>query len=93
MLIPGPEASGPLPGLGHRPQCSLFLAHLANQADRALEQDPPAVRGVTFVEQDLVRDELVLLAGLEQLGQLWIGQPGEDRQGAEVLEAHQIVAR
>ena len=93
VLVPGPEAAGPLPRLGHRPQCCLLLPHLADEADGALEQDPPGVRGAAFVEQDLVRDELVLLAGLEQLGQLLIGEPVEDRQGAKVLEAHQIVAR
>ena len=75
------------------PSSVLLLPHLANQADGALEQDPPGVRGTTLVEQDVVRDELVLLAGLEQLGQLFIGEPVEDRQGAKVLEAHQIVAR
>jgi hypothetical protein len=66
------------------------------EVDGAVEENPPVVRVLAFVEQlDAVFDPY-LVARLGQLRELVVGQAGEQAERAKVVEAHRaesIVAR
>jgi hypothetical protein len=59
----------------------------------ALEQHPPEVRGLTLAEQVHPGLDPDLAAAIDQLGELLVAQAAEDAQGAELVDAYQIVAR
>ena len=59
--------------------------------DLSLEQHPPAVRRVALFEDLLTLDEGELLAGLEELAELRVGQPVEDEHLAQVADVHHMV--
>jgi len=71
----------------------LLSAHVADEVHGALHQDPPVLRGRPAVPQDVAVTERDLGAVPDQFLQLLVGQPGEDVQTAQVLQAHQTVAR
>ena len=66
---------------------------MADEVDGAVDEHPPEVGVLALAEQldaGLDRD---LGAALDQLGELLVGQAVEEAERAEVVDAHQIVAR
>ena len=66
---------------------------MADEVDRPVDEHPPEVGVLALVEQldpGLDRD---LGAALDQLGELVVGEAVEEAERAELVDAHQIVAR
>lgn len=93
MLIPGAEPAGPAAGYVHPRHHQVLAADAADEVDGALDQHPPEVCLLALAEQLRSGLDGHLGAGFDQLGELPVGQALENRQGAELLDPHQIVAR
>ena len=93
VLVPGAEPAGPAARHVHPGDDGVLAADVADEVDGAVDQHPPEVGVLALAEQldaGLDRD---LGAALDQLGELVVGQAVEDAQRAELVDAHQIVAR
>ena len=94
MLVPGPEPAGPAARHVHPADHRVLAADVADQLDRAVEQDPPAVGVVAFAEQlDTRARSRTSARARDQLAELLVGQAVEDVERLELVEPHQIVAR
>ena len=93
VLVPGPEAARPLAGDLHGREHRLLVPDPAHQVDVAVEQQPPVVSRPALVEEPLPLLEDQLLPVGRQLGDLLVAEPVEEREAAEVVVQHQIVAR
>ena len=93
LLVPGAEPAGPATGHVHPPDHVVLAAEVAYELDGSVDEHEPEVRVLALVEQGDAGLDPQLGAGLDQLGQLVVGQPVEEVERAEVVDAHQIVAR
>ena len=93
MLVPGAEPAGPATRHVHPADHGVLAADVADQVDGAVDQHPPEVRVLALAEQLDPGLDPHLGAAREQLGELVVGQAVEDAQRAQVVDAHQIVAR
>ena len=66
---------------------------MADQVDGTVDEHPPVVGGLALVEQLDPGLDADLGAALDQLGELLVAQTVEDAERAELVDAHQIVAR
>jgi hypothetical protein len=92
MVVPGLEPAGPSPRRVH-PADHDLLAATPHDVDGTVYQHPPVVRVFSLVPQVDARLHFDLGAAPHELAQLLVGQPVEEADRAEVLDAHQIVAR
>ena len=93
MLVPGAEPAGPAAGHVHPGDHRVLAADVADEVDGAVDEQPPEVRVLALAEQLDPGLDADLGAGLGQLGELLVAQAVEDRQRAELVGAHQMVAR
>jgi len=93
VLVPGPEAAGPAAGHVHPGDHGVLAADVADEVDGPVDQQPPEIGAFALAEQVDPGLHGDLGAALGQLGELPVGQAVEDGQEAQVVEAHQIVAR
>jgi hypothetical protein len=93
VLVPGAEPAGPAARHVHPRDHGVLAADVADEVDGALDEQPPEVRVLPLAEQVDPGLDADLGAALDQLGQLRVGQAVEDGQGAELVGAHQMVAR
>jgi hypothetical protein len=66
---------------------------VADQVDGAVDQQPPEVGVGALTEQLDPGLDADLGAAPDQLGELVVAEAVEDRQRAQLVDAHQIVAR
>jgi len=64
---------------------------VAKQIDRALQQQPPEISRPRLGEQFVTGVEVDFLAHREQFAQLIIGQPVEQGDGTQSVDAHQLI--
>jgi hypothetical protein len=93
VLVPGPEPAGPAARHVHPGHHRVLAADAADQVDGPGDQHPPEVGRLALAEQLGPGLDGHLGAAGGQLGQLPVGQAVEDGQAAQVLGAHQTVAR
>jgi hypothetical protein len=93
VLIPGAETAGPAARHVHPRDHGILAAVVADEIDGTVDQHPPEVRVLTLVKQFDPGLDANLGAALDQFSELLVGQAVEDAQRAELVDAHQIVAR
>jgi hypothetical protein len=93
VLVPGAEAAGPAAGHVHPGDNGVLAADVADEVDGAGDQHPPEVGVLALAEQVDAGLDADLGPALGQLAELVVGQAVEDGQRAELVDAHQIVAR
>jgi hypothetical protein len=82
------------PGHVHAGDHDVLAADLAHQVERACEQHPPLVGVLALCEDDVTRLEWHLVATVREVGQLVVGQTGEQLDAPQLLDVHgQTVAR
>jgi hypothetical protein len=93
VLVPGAEPTGPPPWHVQRSQSRLLVPDVTDQVDTPLEQHPPVLGGMVLLEEHVTALEADLGAHREQGEQLVVVGPGEERDPAQVVELHHIIAR
>ena len=94
MLVPGTESAGPAAGDVHPADDGVLPADMTDQLDLSLDQDPPVVGMVAFAEQvDSWLEGDLVASRRSNCVELVVAQALEDRQRAQLVDAHQIVAR
>jgi len=93
VLVPGAEPASPTAGCVHLPDDDVLAADVADQVDGTLDQHPPEVRMLALVEQVEAGLDVHLAPALDELSELVVSEPVEEVERAQVVDAHQIVAR
>ena len=93
VLVPGAEPAGPAAGHVHPGHHGVLAADMADEVDGPVDQQPPEVGVLALAEQVDPGLDADLGAARGQLGQLAVAEAVEDGQRAEIVGAHQIVAR
>ena len=84
VRVPGLETAGPLTAGAHRAEDGVLAADMSDQFDGAVQQQPPEVGRPGLLEQHVVAVEFHHLADREQLGQLIVAEPVEQRDIAQI---------
>jgi hypothetical protein len=66
---------------------------MADEVDSTVDEQPPEVRALALAEQIDPRFDANFGTALDQFSQLIVAQAFEDAERAELVDAHQIVAR
>jgi hypothetical protein len=93
VLVPRPEPAGPASGDVHASDDDVLAAHPPHQLDDAVHQHPPEVGVLALLPQLDARLDRDLLAVVDQLGELPVGQPVEERDRAQVADPDHVMAR
>jgi hypothetical protein len=93
VLVPGAEPTGPAARHVHPRDHGVLAADVADEVDGPVEEHPPEVGVLALAEQVGSGLDANLGTALDQFSELIVGQAVEDAQRAELLDAHQIVAR
>jgi hypothetical protein len=93
VLVPRAESAGPLSGVLDGHHHDLLVADTAHDVDPALEHHPPVLGGATLVEDTVAGGVRHLVTGGGQLGHLLVGEAVQDRDRAQLVVQHQVVAR
>ena len=92
-LVPSCEPAGPLPRARHVAEHRLLGAHLPDERDAPLEQDPPVVRRPLLLEEHISALHHLLRGSRQQLLQLGVVEAVEEGQGPQLADVHQTLAR
>ena len=93
MLVPSPEPARPAARHVQPRHHGLLAADAAHEVDGTLDEHPPEVRVLALPEQIDPGLHPHLRAALDQLGKLFVRHAFEDAERAQLVDAHQIVAR
>jgi hypothetical protein len=90
VVVPRPEPARPSAGHVHAGYDDVLATDLAHQVERAGQQYPPVVRAVTLGEHHVAGAEGDLVAAAGELGQVVVGQPGEQVDAAQLVDVHGV---
>ena len=93
VLVPRPEAAGPLARMLHRRHDRLLVADPADQVDAPGQQHPPVVGRAALVEEADTGVVRRLLARRGELGHLHVGEAVEDGDGSQLVDEGHVAAR
>jgi hypothetical protein len=93
VLVPGAETPRPAARHIQPADHGLLAADAAYQVHGTLDQDPPEVRVLALAEETDPGLDGYLRTTLDQLRELAVRHAFEDAERAQLLDAHQIVAR
>ena len=93
VLVPGAEPAGPAARDVHPGDDVVLPADMADEVDGAVDEQPPEVRALSLAEQVDPGLDRYLGTALDQLGELVVAEAVEEAERAELVGAHQIVAR
>ena len=86
VLVPRPEAAGPLAGVLHRRHDRFLVADPPDEVDPPGQQHPPVVGRAALVEQPHAGVVRHLLARRREVGHLLVGEAVEDRDRAQLVD-------
>src|SRR5437016_3355112 len=93
VLVPGAEAARPAARHIQPADRGVLAADPAYQVDGTLDEHPPEVRVLALVEEIDPGLDGYLRTTLDQLRELVVRHAFEDAERAQLVDAHQIVAR
>jgi hypothetical protein len=93
VLVPGAEPAGPAARDVHPGDHAVLPADMADEVDGAVDEQPPEVGVLALAEQVDPGLDLDLGPALDQLAELVVAEAVKEAELAELVDAHQIVAR